>query len=109
MEIIKKVIIEGAEVMYNDCGNLSLRFIVLYDEDAYNTQKSITFQWNLEDDEDQKWVHQLLDALETNGKVANLNGKRLRVSFDGHTVKDFLYPNKNESILYDNIYASDNW
>lgn len=109
METLKKATIEGAEVMNDNCGSLSLRFIVLYDEDAYNTQKSITFWWNLENGKERTWTHKLLDALKTNGRVANLNGKKLRISFDGHTVKDLIYLNKKESILYDDIYAGDNW
>ncbi len=109
METLKAATIEGAKVMYDDCGNLSLRFIVLYDEDAYNIQKSITFWWNLEDGHQRTCTHQLLDALETNGSVDSLNGKKLRISIENHTVKDLFYFNKNEAILYDDIYNGDNW
>ena len=99
MSTFNKGTIEGAEVMYDNCGSLSLRFIVLYDENTYNIKKSLTFWWNLENGKERRWAHQLLDALETNGRVSNLNGKKLRVLFEGSTAKDLFYLNKDVSII----------
>jgi len=99
MEEKRIATIEGAEIMYDDWGNLSLRFLLAFEEDEDNPSSFSVLWWSLENSTGRRWTHQLLDAFKVK-RIRDLNEKKVRACINERTVKDLFYLNEDKSIIY---------